>query len=116
MRQVATRTASNPSLATTGALLSLWNAQRGRCALTGDILVPGNGASLDHIVPRSRGGGNDISNLRWVTSDANTAKGALSDEAFLAMCRRIVSHADTMPLCEEHAAELDEERGEEPQN
>lgn len=61
------------------------------CALTGVALVPGDGASLDHIVPRSRGGTSAPSNLRWVTTDANTAKGALSDAEFLVMCCAVVA-------------------------
>lgn len=47
--------------------------------------------SLDHRVPRARGGDDTIENLRWVSFAANRAKSALTDEEFLEMCRRVVA-------------------------
>lgn len=72
-------------------LEAIWHAQGGRCALTGVALVRGDGASVDHHVPRSRGGTHDASNLRWVTRAANVAKNNLSDDDFLALCRNVVA-------------------------
>lgn len=83
-------------------LRALWRAQDGRCALTGESLVPGTNASIDHIVPRSRGGRNEPSNLRWVALNANFAKRAMLDVEFVAMCRRVVA---TLPGLLHPAAE-----------
>ncbi len=57
-----------------------WNEQRGRCAITNRPLQPGVNASLDHIVPKSRGGADDLDNLRWTTLTANRARGDLTDQ------------------------------------
>lgn len=37
-------------------------------------------AQLDHIVPRSRGGTDDASNLRWVHKAINLLKRGMTDE------------------------------------
>lgn len=73
-------------------LRALWDAQGGRCAYTGDELAPGVNASLDHRVPRSRGGADTLENLQWVTLDVNRAKNALPEETFIAMCQRVARH------------------------
>jgi hypothetical protein len=85
---VAARTAGSATAA--AALERLWLAQGGRCAVTGVALSPGDGASLDHITPRSRGGTHDPSNLRWVLTAVNTAKSNLTDAEFLALCAAVV--------------------------
>lgn len=45
------------------------------CPLTGEILILGINASLDHITPSSKGGNDNLDNLRWVTKRANLEKG-----------------------------------------
>jgi 5-methylcytosine-specific restriction endonuclease McrA len=45
-----------------------------RCQYTGRELRPGEG-SLDHVVPRSRGGKNAWENLVWSGKDVNARKG-----------------------------------------
>ena len=45
-----------------------------RCQYTGRELRPGEG-SLDHVVPRSRGGKNAWENLVWSGKDVNSRKG-----------------------------------------
>ena len=45
-----------------------------RCQYTGRVLRPEEG-SLDHIVPRSRGGKNAWENLVWAGKDVNARKG-----------------------------------------
>ena len=77
-----------------GELRALWDAQGGLCAMTGRPLIPGKGASLDHITPKSRGGTHDVANLRWVVNAVNIAKSTLSDHEFLDLCRCIVATAD----------------------
>ena len=74
-------------------LLALLERQGWCCALSGVPLVQGF-ASVDHVVPRSRGGGHEISNLRWLHLDVNRARRDRSDEQYLAECRRVVAHAD----------------------
>ncbi len=72
----------------------IWDSQNGRCALTGHVLIKGETASLDHIVPISKGGTSSRENLRWVRLDVNGAKRAMSDEELIAMCRAVVDHHD----------------------
>jgi 5-methylcytosine-specific restriction endonuclease McrA len=45
-----------------------------RCQYTGRVLHPDEG-SLDHVVPRSRGGKNTWENLVWSSKDVNSRKG-----------------------------------------
>lgn len=44
-----------------------------KCQYTGKILAPEEG-SLDHIMPRSRGGSSDWENLVWSAKDVNSKK------------------------------------------
>jgi len=68
-------------------LASLWRKQRGRCALSGRKLS--RDAHLDHIIPRSKGGQSEISNLRWLDPWVNVARRNLSDEEFVGLCRQV---------------------------
>lgn len=70
-------------------LARMWHEQRGLCALTGRKLD--RSAQLDHIVPKAKGGGDDIGNLRWVCEIANICKRHLSDEEFLILCSDVMS-------------------------
>ncbi len=45
-----------------------------RCQYTGKVLKPEDG-SLDHVVPRSRGGKDAWENLVWSSKDVNAKKG-----------------------------------------
>ena len=45
-----------------------------RCQYTGKLLKPDEG-SLDHVLPRSRGGKDEWENLVWSSKDVNTRKG-----------------------------------------
>lgn len=66
-------------------LARIWREQKGRCALTGRKLD--RTAEIDHRLPKARGGTDDLSNLRWVTREANRAKRDLTDAEFAALCR-----------------------------
>lgn len=66
------------------ALARIWKSQRGLCALTGRRLD--RSAQIDHIIPKARGGADEIGNLRWVCPEVNYAKRDLTDEQLLAMC------------------------------
>ena len=64
--------------------------QRLKCPLTGRTLRNDN-ISPDHIVPISKGGTHEISNLRLVDRDANIAKASLSDDEFRKLCSDVVN-------------------------
>jgi 5-methylcytosine-specific restriction endonuclease McrA len=69
-------------------LARLWHAQRGLCALTGRKLD--RTAQVDHKLPRARGGGDEITNLRWVCRVANEAKRHMTDAELFALCTDII--------------------------
>lgn len=73
---------------------SIWDDQRGVCPLSGERLVKGVNASLDHIVPVVRGGDNSRSNLRWIIKAANFIKGDMTDADFIALCQRVARHQE----------------------
>ena len=60
------------------------------CPLTGRKLQ-GNTMSVDHKIPISRGGTNELSNLQFVHIDVNYAKQDLLQEEFIQLCRDVVS-------------------------
>lgn len=72
-------------------VLALVQHQGYRCAISGRELTPET-ASLDHIVPIARGGKHCIENVWVVHMQVNTAKGTLTMEEFLAVCRDVVNH------------------------
>lgn len=67
-----------------------------RCYLTGDpidIYQPQT-YHFDHIIPVSRGGSSDISNLGICTNVANQAKHNMTHAEFIDFCRRVIDHND----------------------
>lgn len=75
--------------ATASELKRLIIQQEYRCALSGAKLEP-SGAEIDHVKPVSKGGGHGINNLQWLARDVNRAKGTMSNEAFVEMCKKVV--------------------------
>jgi 5-methylcytosine-specific restriction endonuclease McrA len=64
-------------------------AQDGVCALSGrhiDLLT----CEVDHIQPETRGGTNELGNLRLVCTRANEAKGNMTDAEFFELCADIL--------------------------
>ena len=62
------------------------------CAITGvpiDLSKPET-YSLDHIIPRSRGGENSLDNCQLVTRQVNQAKSDLTTEEFVLLCKQVV--------------------------
>jgi len=74
-------------------LRTLLAKQDHRCALTGRVLTPST-LSLDHIMPVSQGGGHVIENAQFLDKEVNRAKGALTNEKFIALCREVAAWAD----------------------
>lgn len=74
------------------ALRGLFESQGRRCIYTGELLVPGKNASIDHKVPISRGGKHEIENLQWVSVRVNFMKTEMTHEEFIATCLRIVAN------------------------
>jgi hypothetical protein len=75
----------------------LFHEQGGRCALTGDVLSYQeytDNARCDHKVPVSLGGKSMKEDLQWVTATVNAAKGQMTNEEFVEMCRKVVAHVD----------------------
>jgi len=67
----------------------LLSDQNNRCVYTGDLLIPGVNASLDHIIPSSRielTVKNELANLQWVNYYVNRMKWNNNHEEFLTKC------------------------------
>ena len=63
--------------------------QKFLCYYTGTEIIPGINASIDHRLPRSRGGKNDITNCVWCDRNINAFKRDATDEEFINLCKRI---------------------------
>lgn len=61
--------------------------------MTGVLLVPGRNASIDHKVPRAKGGSDDIDNLQWVDLKVNLMKRDLDITEFLSACATVIAFA-----------------------
>lgn len=64
------------------------------CYLTGekiDLTQPQT-YELDHKIPKSKGGLNDLNNLGLCTTQVNRAKYDSSVDEFVAMCKKVVEH------------------------
>jgi 5-methylcytosine-specific restriction endonuclease McrA len=77
---------------TTKQILALLEKQQYRCAVTGWMLTPET-ASIDHRIPYSKGGSHSIDNAQIVDWRVNQAKGTMSNEEFVEMCRAVAASA-----------------------
>ena len=87
------RTATPGTVVTAHEVHALLVQQDFRCALTGAALKPTD-AAMDHILAVSRNGTHTIDNAQILRKDVNRAKGTLTNEEFLKLCRAVVRHAD----------------------
>jgi hypothetical protein len=71
-------------------IAKLVESQEYRCALSGMELDPAT-AQLDHKYPVTLGGDHSIGNLQVVNKEINRAKGAMTNEDFIGMCRRVTA-------------------------
>lgn len=64
-----------------------------KCGLTGRIIdITKDKYSLDHIIPVSRGGSNELSNMSFTIPEANFAKNNMTNEEFVALCKEVCEH------------------------
>lgn len=68
----------------------LLQRQNYRCAYTDKELVIGRNASLDHIIPKSKGGDSFVENLQWVDLQINVMKNNLSHREFITIIKLII--------------------------
>jgi len=73
-------------------VLRLLEHQQYRCALTGRNLTPET-AALDHIVPIRVGGDHLIENTQALHKDVNRAKGSLTSDEFIGLCREVTQQS-----------------------
>ncbi len=71
-------------------LVKLVELQGFRCALSG-VEISVENVALDHKQALSRGGTDALSNLQWIEKDVNRAKGVMTNDEFIAMCKRVVA-------------------------
>lgn len=78
-------------------VMSLWDSQKGLCALSGIPMRSNRGGlkfdspSLDRIFPTI---GYNPGNVRLLAFGVNAGRGTLSDDEFVAVCRAVVTQAD----------------------
>ena len=58
--------------------------------MTGEGISFDKDIELDHILPVYRGGKNELSNVQWVTKQANWFKRALTENELIELCEKIV--------------------------
>lgn len=93
-RQLATKVLRHrQSRVTLASIMALVESQNYSCALTGRPLNPQE-AALDHVLPISRGGRHEITNAQVLHKDVNRAKGTLTNDEFISLCREVVRQAD----------------------
>lgn len=65
------------------------------CYLTGQKIDLNDGESyhLDHIIPSSKGGSNELDNMQLCCKYANVAKSDLDVPSLLDLCKQIISHS-----------------------
>lgn len=70
-------------------LLDLFNKQNGICPFTKLPLTIGVNTELDHIIPKTRGGKNELKNFQWVHKKVNQMKKNMLEDEFLTMIELI---------------------------
>ena len=64
------------------------------CYLTGDEIDLNRPTTyqFDHIIPRSRGGSNNIDNLGIATKQANLSKSNMTQDEYIEHCKKVLRH------------------------
>lgn len=64
-----------------------------KCYLTGqEIDITKDNYELDHKIPASKGGSNELENLGITIREANQAKSDLTISEFLDLCEKVLKH------------------------
>lgn len=63
--------------------MELLEQQKSQCAYTGLPISIGLNAAVDHKLPKSKGGTNDLQNLHWIHSGVNLMKGNMDHIEFI---------------------------------
>jgi hypothetical protein len=87
-RPIRIRRRESGQRASKNELYELAKTQEFRCALSGVKLEP-DIAALDHKMPISKGGSDQVDNLQWVTDAINKAKGTMTNHEFINMCKQV---------------------------
>lgn len=71
------------------------HTQKYICPYTGEKLVLGINAHVDHIYPKARFPelANNLNNLEWISKEANYAKRDLTREEFISFCKKVVIYS-----------------------
>ena len=63
------------------------------CELTGRTIdLTKDDYNIDHIIPVSRGGTNELDNMAFCIPEANAAKNNLTNDEFVALCKEVCEH------------------------
>ena len=84
----------------TDNVLRLLEHQNYRCALTGRALTPET-AAIDHMRPIRLGGTHTIENTQVLHKYVNRAKGSMTSEEFVGLCREVTRWSETVEAREE---------------
>jgi len=82
-------------------ILASFESQNGICYYSGIKLIIGKNASLDHKIPKSKHGIEDgvydAGNLVWCDKMVNIMKNSMTDDEFIAMCKKITDYCQSEP-------------------
>ncbi len=70
-------------------LAEKFEEQKHLCYYTNKIMIPGVNASIDHKIPRKRGGSDDLINLVWCDFNVNMQKRDLTEKEFIEQCKLV---------------------------
>lgn len=70
-------------------LLEIFENQKRICPYSGESLILGINADIDHIIPKYLGGKSDIENIQWVYSKINRLKSYFSEKEFLTLIEKV---------------------------
>ncbi len=73
-------------------VIQAWEKSDGICDYTGETMERGRNAALDHIIPKNRGGTNNLDNLHFVLVNVNNLKARMMENEFIDLCKKIVRH------------------------
>ena len=71
------------------AIQQKFQDQHGRCALSGVQLTLGVDAELDHIMPSSRKGSDNLDNVQWVLCVVNRMKDHMLESEFFGLIEKL---------------------------